>query len=261
MYLRNKISRLFGRFASHEFLSPLQYFINATYVRIFHIDLSEFAPLKSYRSLNALFTRKLCVEREIDTSLHTIIAPCDSLITQIGTSVEQNALQIKGMSYCVETLLGQKLDRELHYMNFYLSPRDYHRYHAPCDMEIHEVRYFGGELLAVNMPSLEKNEELFIRNERVVVVAKSAQDKWIYFVAIGALNVGSIIMHFENRIKSNAKTHNICYTYRTPIAIKKGEELGMFQMGSTIVLLMEDINISAKDGQKVAFGEAIGSHC
>lgn len=260
MYFSNKVSRLFGRFASYEFFPPLQTFINTVYVKIFHIDLSEFAPVSSYPSLNALFTRALSAKRNINPNPIILVSPCDSLITQMGKTNEKNALQIKGMEYSAEELLGQKLDRELHYINFYLSPRDYHRYHAPCDMEIYEVRYFGGKLLPVNMPSLRKNQDLFVRNERVVIVAKTPSGKWIYFVAIGALNVGSMVMHFENKIQSNAKAHNICYTYRTPIAIKKGEELGMFKMGSTIVLFMEqmipDINIQ----QKVKFAQDIGTY-
>ena len=260
MNLSNKISRLFGRFASYEFPSFIQHIINSAYVRIFNIDLGEFAPDSSYASLNALFTRALTKPRTINPNPIVLIAPCDSLITQMGKSTDKNALQIKGMEYSIEELLGQKLDREFYYMNFYLSPRDYHRYHAPCDMEIYEVRYFGGELLPVNLPSLQKNHNLFVRNERVVVVAKTSTHKWLYFVAVGALNVGSMIMHFESRIQSNAGAHNISYTYRTPIAVKKGEELGMFKMGSTIVLFMEQMIPDVHINQKVKFAEDLGTY-
>ncbi|TLD90565.1 phosphatidylserine decarboxylase [Helicobacter sp. MIT 03-1614] len=260
MNLSNKISRLFGHFASYEFPSPLQNLINAVYVKIFHIELGEFAPASSYASLNALFTRALTSERTINPNPIVLVAPCDSLITQMGKSTQKNALQIKGMEYSVEELLGQKLDREFYYINFYLSPKDYHRYHAPCDMEIYEVRYFGGELLPVNLPSLQKNQSLFARNERVVVVGKTSTNKWLYFVAIGALNVGSIVMHFESRVESNAKSHDICYTYRTPITIKKGEELGMFKMGSTIVLFMEQMIPDVHINEKVKFAQDIGTH-
>ncbi|WP_334086702.1 phosphatidylserine decarboxylase, partial [Helicobacter typhlonius] len=114
--------------------------------------------------------------------------------------------------------------------------------------------------LPVNLPSLQKNQNLFVRNERVVVVAKTSSNKWIYFVAVGALNVGSMVMHCEPKIQSNAKAHNTTYTYTTPISVKKGEELGMFKMGSTIVLFMEqmipDININ----QKVKFAQDLGTY-
>lgn len=260
MHFSNKCSRLFGKFAKTQFSPSIQRVINALYVRIFGIDMSEFAPSSSYPSLNALFTRPLQAPREINPSHNALIAPCDSLITQLGSSCDKCALQIKGMSYSVEELLGQKLDRELEYINFYLSPRDYHRYHAPCDMEVYEVRYFGGELLAVNLPSLRKNNNVFVRNERVVVVAKTPQDKWVYFVAVGALNVGSMVMHFEERVKTNAKGQNICYSYRTPIRIKKGEELGYFEMGSTIVLFMEQMQSHLELDERVKFAQDIGTY-
>ena len=106
MNLSNKISRLFGHFASYEFPSPLQNLINAVYVKIFHIELGEFAPASSYASLNALFTRALTSERTINPNPIVLVAPCDSLITQMGKSTQKNALQIKGMEYSVEELLG-----------------------------------------------------------------------------------------------------------------------------------------------------------
>lgn len=200
MYFSNKLSRIFGKFASYKFFPPIQRCINAGYVKLFNIDLQEFAPSSSYPSLNALFTRSLNQPRRINPNPIALISPADSLITQVGKSSDKNAVQIKGMEYSVDELLGQKIDGELYYMNFYLSPRDYHRYHAPCDMEIYEARYFGGELLPVNMPSLHKNSSLFVRNERVVVVAKTPGNKWIYFVAVGALNVGSIVHFLSLRI-------------------------------------------------------------
>lgn len=260
MYFSNKASRIFGKFASFEFPHFIQRGINAAYVRIFDIDLQDFAPSASYPSLNALFTRALNKPREINPNPIALISPSDSLITQVGKSSDKNALQIKGMEYSAEELLGQKLDCELYYMNFYLSPRDYHRYHAPCDMEIYEVRYFGGELLPVNMPSLHKNQSLFVRNERVVVVAKTPSNKWVYFVAVGALNVGSIVMNFENQLHTNAKIGNTTYTYRTPIFIKKGEELGRFEMGSTIVLFMEQMISDVVVGQKVKYAQDLGTY-
>lgn len=260
MNLSNKISRLFGCFASYEFFPPFQRFINSVYVKIFKIELNEFAPAHSYASLNALFTRPLSKPRSINPNPIVLISPCDSLITQMGKTTDKVALQIKGMEYSIEELLCQKLDKEMYYINFYLSPRDYHRYHAPCDMEICEIRYCGGELLPVNMPSLNKNKNLFVRNERVIIVAKTLSNKYMFFVAVGALNVGSMIMHCEERIQSNAGMHDISYTYRTPIKIKKGDELGMFKMGSTVVLFMEQILFDVNINQKVKFAQDLGTY-
>lgn len=283
----NSISRLFGRFASHAFPPFFQRIVNRVYVRIFRIDLSEFAPIDSYPTLNALFTRALQKPRAIDSSATALISPSDSMITAQGVIANDTALQIKGMSYSPNELLGidksapNQVNLEgFSFINLYLSPSDYHRYHAPCDMEILEARYFGGELLPVNLPSLNKNQNLFVRNERVVLVAKmlesseldsndmdSAESKsgdsknvgnLLYFVAVGALNVGQMIFHFEPRIKTNAMPNaKQIYRYDTPIRIRKGEELGHFQMGSTIVLIAPLSKLTTELGQKVRFGEKI----
>ncbi|OBV29770.1 phosphatidylserine decarboxylase [Helicobacter sp. CLO-3] len=285
----NSISRLFGRFASHAFPPFFQRIVNRVYVRIFRIDLSEFAPIDSYPMLNALFTRALQKPRAIDSSATVLISPSDSMITAQGAIANDTALQIKGMSYSPNELLGidksapnQASLERFSFINLYLSPSDYHRYHAPCDMEILEARYFGGELLPVNLPSLNKNQNLFVRNERVVLVAKMLEsndvdsgradsgrqdsksqntksaDKLLYFVAVGALNVGQMIFHFEPRIKTNATPNaKQIYRYDAPIRIRKGEELGHFQMGSTIVLIAPLSKLTTELGQKVRFGEKI----
>lgn len=257
----NTISKLFGKFASHSFPRWFQRIINRVYVRIFTIDLSDFAPAESYPTLNALFTRKLACQREIDPSGDALISPSDSLITEQGAIANNLALQIKGMSYPIDEFLGiQAGDADgFSYVNLYLSPSDYHRYHAPCDMEIIEARYFGGELLPVNFPSLRKNSNLFVRNERVVLVANTIpHNTRIYFVAVGALNVGKMTFHFDSRINTNATPDaRDIYTYDTPICVKKGDELGYFQMGSTIVLVMQDSSLESLTNQKVRFGERI----
>ena len=256
----NAISRLFGKFASHSFPRWFQRIINRVYVRIFAIDLSDFAPAESYPTLNALFTRKLAHQRKVDSSKDSLISPSDSLITEQGIVASNLALQIKGMSYPIDGFLGIQAGEAdgFSYINLYLSPSDYHRYHAPCDMEIIEARYFGGELLPVNFPSLRKNSNLFVRNERVVLVANTPHNTRIYFVAVGALNVGKMIFHFDSRINTNATPNaRDIYTYDTPICVKKGDDLGHFQMGSTIVLVMQDSSLESSIDQKVRFGERI----
>lgn len=258
MNFSNKISIYFGRFAGYKFPKFIQKFINKVYVKIFDIDLSEFDDIDSYESLSALFTRSLRKKRSVESSVDSIISPSDSLITQVGISSNNLALQIKGMEYRVDELLGERIDKNLAYINLYLSPKDYHHYHAPCDLQITKISYFSGRLLPVNMPSLKKNNSLFIQNERVVLKAKMPNDKSLYFVAVGALNVGSIIFLCESKIKSNAGLNNAVYEYDKPIAVKKGEELGFFNMGSTIVLLSDGAEFESKQDSKVAFGNRIG---
>lgn len=256
--IRNSLSRAFGRFASYPFPRSIQTWINQTYVKIFRIDLSEFDQAQDYPTLNHLFTRELRAKRDFDPSEEIWISPCDCLISESGKSNHNMALQIKGMSYCVSELLGEVLQGEYSFINLYLSPKDYHRYHAPIDMEVLEVRYFGGDLLAVNHASLFKNHNLFIRNERVVVVAKDREGRKFFYVAVGALNVGQMILHFEPRLQTNAKANtNTIYTYETPIQIAKGSEMGLFKMGSTIVLFVPGVDFEVSVGMKLKFGEKI----
>ncbi|PAF44311.1 phosphatidylserine decarboxylase [Helicobacter sp. 11S02596-1] len=272
MAFSNQFSRFFGRFANHRFPSVIQKFINTLYVKIFDIDLSDFAPIEHYESLNALFTRSLKNKRDFDNAKDTLIAPCDSLITECAKVSSGMALQIKGMSYRVGELLGiddgtgeakietiDALEAGYEYINFYLSPRDYHRYHAPCDLKVIEVRYFSGVLLPVNMPSLRKNQDLFIKNERVVVVAKDPMGEMLYFVAVGALNVGQMVLHFEPRVQTNRDFKNAIYRYDSPICVAKGEELGLFKMGSTIVVFAKNLKSHCAPDLKVRFGDTIAT--
>lgn len=270
------ISLCFGSIANIRFSSTIQSFINAKYVAFFNISLSEFPPLESYKSLNELFTRGLRKMRDFDKSENIIISPSDSLVIESGKVAQGRALQIKGFSYEVAPLLGvsaRDLSPNLYYANLYLSPRDYHRYHAPCDMFVESIVHFTGKLLPVHKKSLVKNQNLFIHNERVVLNARMKNGAKLYFVAVGALNVGQIIFYVEPKLQESFSEKKREFFYKEPKFIRKGEELGMFKMGSTIVLFVESpkSNIDSgesnadlpqnieifKQGEKIRFGEAL----
>lgn len=254
----NTLSRCFGKVANYPFPRAFQRLLNAGYARAFGIDMSEFDTLDSYPTLNALFTRSLIKNRPFDSSKECLIAPCDSLVMAQGDSVEGRVLQIKGMEYELSELLGEE-SGAMSYLNLYLSPRDYHRFHAPCDLEVLECRYFSGELLPVNLPSLKRNERLFVRNERVVLKCRDAWGESFYFIAVGALNVGQMAILFEPRVKSNAKEGNAIYCYETPKRIKKGQEIGLFKMGSTVVLAFQNWGLATQEGEKVRYAQTIGT--
>lgn len=261
----NTISRLFGRLASHRFSPPIQRVINSAYAHAFDIDLREFKDLGQYDSLNALFTRELQIPRELGGG---VISPCDGGIVLSGLVANDTALQIKGRFYNVPSLLSPPHTREedansgmyegYSYTNIYLSPSNYHRFHMPRDSEILEVRHFHGTLLPVNKKSLLANEDLFVINERVVCVCKSGEEVW-YFVAVGALNVGQIRLHALPILQTNTTTQTEPYvSYKLKDAFyKKGDELGYFMMGSTIVLFMRDVSFIDGDDSPVRFGQRI----
>lgn len=262
------ISRIFGTFATKSFPSAIQIFINKTYAKKMKVDLSEFEKAHQYKTLNKLFTRSLQTPRSIDKNPNTFISPCDGFISACGEIKENLALQIKGFSYNVKALLGnyvaqhekEKLDGGT-FINFYLSPKDYHRYHAPIDMTITKAVHIPGKLYPVNMKWLKKIDGLFIENERVVLECHTTDNKLFYMIFVGALNVGKMCFTFDKSIQTNAKgSIQQCYTY-PHLAIAKGQELGHFEMGSTIVMLFEkeSFSLQAKANLTIKFGQIIGA--
>ncbi|QKF68370.1 phosphatidylserine decarboxylase, proenzyme [Arcobacter venerupis] len=264
MHITNLISLNFGKFAKKEFPSFIQKFINASYVKLMGLNMSEFKNARYYKSLNDLFTRELIIKREIDRSKDVIISPTDSLITQCGQIKEDIALQIKGMEYSVEELLTYYCTSNFEkvkngsFMNFYLSPKDYHRYHAPCDFNLLKLIHVPGKLYPVNLKYLNKELELFVQNERVILECET-NGKIFYMVFVGALNVGQMVFEFENRVETNIDAKEMkVYTYEN-IEITKGECLGYFKMGSTVVMLWEDQMVELENllDKDVRFGQKI----
>ncbi len=264
MHITNTISQIFGKFAKTKFPSFIQKFINNTYVKSLGLDMSEFRNAKFYNSLNDLFTRELAIPREIDKSEETFISPTDSYITQCGEIKEELLLQIKGMEYSVEEMLTYNCANNFEkvnngsYMNFYLSPKDYHRYHAPVDFKINKLIHVPGKLYPVNIKYLNKQLDLFIENERVILECIH-NDKLFYMVFVGALNVGQMVFTFEPKVETNTEVRDIqIYEYEDK-EVKKGDCLGYFKMGSTVVMVWEENFVELEDllNNPVKFGQTI----
>ena len=139
--MRGLISRIFGFVAAVKFPRVLQTFINEKYVSGFKIDMSEFKQPNEYENLTTLFTHKLQRPRDFDVSPQAFISPSDGTCLELGVSKELKAISVKGHEYGIAELLSDSMDHrerdtKLEYVNIYLSPRDYHRYHVPCDMTI-----------------------------------------------------------------------------------------------------------------------------
>jgi phosphatidylserine decarboxylase len=267
-HLTSVVSRAFGVFAATRFPKPVQRVINGGYVKLFKLDMGEFSSPKSYPSLKDLFIRALVRPRYLEGDKGCYISPCDALVSACGRIDQGMALQIKGMAYSVGKLLGEYLPKRHamaleggEFFNLYLSPRDYHRYHAPCHMKILEAHHISGKLYPVNIPWLKKQPQLFCENERVILVCEDTFGDRFYMVFVGALNVGKMAFVFDERIKTNAKgASHTFYTY-SALWMEKGAELGWFEMGSTIVLLFENsgLQLGKFEGQSVRFGELLAA--
>jgi len=196
------------------------------------------------------------------------ISPCDSFISECGDIKEEKALQIKGHSYRVRKLLsdfiGKKHKDKLldgQYINFYLSPKDYHRYHVPVDMRVSKAVHVIGKLYPVNFTWLKKIPELFVENERVILECYTKENRLFYMVCVGALNVGKMKFTFDKSIQTNANSSSQQLYMYDNLWLKKGDELGRFEMGSTIVMLFEKdmAALTCRRDQSIRFGEIIAN--
>lgn len=261
------ISQNFGKFASKEFPAWFQKIVNTTYVKVMGLDMSEFYPPQRYKSLNALFTRNLRQMRLFSLDASDFIAPCDALITEVGKVKNDYALQIKGMRYRIEELLGnliphdsKKKIEEGDFINFYLSPKDYHRYHVPTNLKVIRALHIPGRFYPVNIPSLKKRLNLFIENERVVIECEATKNKKRFFmVLVSALNVGVMRVSFIPMLQTNADVKKPSLYEFEDLYLNKGDDFGCFEMGSTIVIVSEKgmLEPYVKSGQKVRFAQTI----
>lgn len=265
-HITSAISQTFGKFANREFPKWFQNIVNNSYVSLMGLDMSEFNPTNSYKSLNALFTRRLKEDRVYSLDADDFISPCDSLVSACGKLKDNYSLQIKGMRYSSDELLGDffcdEEKKSIHdgdFINLYLSPKDYHRYHIPTNLKVLKAVHIPGKLYPVNIPSLKKRLNLFIENERVVLMCQNTSGKKFYIVLVGALNVGVMQVSFEKAIKTNASAESpTLYQYKD-LYLNKGEDFGCFEMGSTIVILAEKGMLELNDLQDkyVKYGETI----
>ena len=266
MHITNKISKYFYKFATYEFPKPIQSLINNSYVKILGLDMSEFRTPSSYKSLNQLFTRALEKPRTFDNSLDTFICVADSYVSSQGDIKKDIALQIKGMQYSIDELFTPYISNENKnriyngvFMNFYLSPKDYHRYHSPYNAKVTKLIHVPGKLYPVNFTYLNKKDALFVQNERVVLECITNDGKLFYMVYVGALNVGKMVFNFEPAVETNSDVDKIKIYEYDNLYIKKGECLGYFKMGSTILIFWEKDMVSLEnlENKKVKFTDII----
>ncbi|NPA66046.1 MAG: phosphatidylserine decarboxylase [Epsilonproteobacteria bacterium] len=266
-HITSIISQNFGKFANKEFPKWFQDIVNKSYVSLMGLDMSEFYAPTHYKTLNALFTRHLKKPRSFSLEAEDFISPCDSLISECGKVKDDYALQIKGMRYKVNELLGEHIDdnekkkvENGEFINFYLSPKDYHRYHIPINLKVLKAVHIPGKLYPVNFPSLKKRLNLFIENERVVLECESVKSgKKFFMVLVGALNVGVMKVSFVPELQTNADTLSPTVYELENVYLDKGDDFGCFEMGSTIVIITEEdmLELEIQAGQNVKFGQTI----
>jgi len=240
------------------------------FVRRYAVDMSEaeHPDLGSYQSFNDFFTRPLKVgARPLASADFT--CPVDGAISQFGAIDDHHIVQAKGHRFTTSELLGGDTAlaadfRHGSFANLYLSPKDYHRLHMPCDGRLTRMIYVPGALFSVNPVTARGVPNLFARNERVVCVFESSKHGRFVMVLVGATIVGSMatVWHGVVNPRRTGKVSEWDYADQD-IALSKGEEMGRFLLGSTIVLLFRKdaiaFNADWAPERPVRLGEMMGN--
>lgn len=259
------LSRIVGRLSDLHLPRTLRVAAIRTYARAYGVDLEEAAlPPAAYPTFNAFFTRRLRDgARPIETASEVVVSPSDSRLSSIGRVPADGRLdQVKGETYGVDALLGSAQDaarfRAGQHATLYLSPAMYHRVHSPVDGEIVAWRYLPGRLFPVNAAGVGSVPGLFTRNERVVVSVETLAHGSVAVVLVGAANVGRISLAFAELVTNRGYAPG-SFQPPAPIPIRRGDELGIFHLGSTVVLLVADPGLvpAARAGEPVRMGRAL----
>jgi len=229
-------------------------------------DATEENPF-TYKTLNAFFTRELKPgARVFDNAENALLCPVDGTVSQAQAIENGRIFQAKGQDYSLLELVGgiDALANDFtsgSFSTIYLSPKDYHRIHMPCDGKLTDMVYIPGRLFSVAPHTVNTVPRLFARNERLVCRFETEHGPMI-MVLVGAINVSAIDTVWAGTVTPPSK-HKIIHTRydNVDISLKKAAEMGRFNLGSTVVLLMnnnvtivDDIkhNVSVKLGQKLA---------
>ena len=245
------LSRLTGWLAENR--TPwLKNFLIERFAAHFEVDMTEAADpeLANYCNFNAFFTRALREgARPIAADSGSIVSPADGAISQLGSIEQGRIFQAKGLDYSVDELLGGDQSRAgaFHRGSFatiYLSPRDYHRVHMPIAGELNAQTYVPGELFSVNQTTAAKVPRLFARNERLICYFDTAAGP-VAVVLVGAMIVAGIETVWCGRVAPPSRQPRTVDYRRPPAALRlaKGEEMGRFKLGSTVILLFPEAAI------------------
>jgi phosphatidylserine decarboxylase len=238
---RAAVTRFMGWFSKIE--NPLVRDASIACWRLFSdLDLSE-AKKSEFKSLHDCFTRELKDGlRPFDPDPSVVASPSDAIIGAHGAIEDTELFQIKGANYSLKDLLGQDELVDTHrngrFVTLRLTSSMYHRFHAPADFRIDRVTFISGDTWNVNPIALKRVEKLFCKNERAVIETHLASGEALTLVPVAAILVASLRLHCIDRVL-NAQTRGPT-VFPCDAHVHKGDELGWFEHGSTIIVLTPD---------------------
>ncbi|CAH1282975.1 unnamed protein product [Diabrotica balteata] len=279
------VSRCWGYLADVKLPEVLRPPVYKMYSNAFGVNIAEAEneDLTSYPSLADFFARSLkSGVRQVDES-SCLVSPCDGTVLHFGTVDTEQVEQVKGVTYSLKDFFGEQTGKVQKYNGdfktsllhkphegnvlyqcvIYLAPGDYHRFHSPSEWKPTHRRHFSGQLLSVNPSIASWLPGLFTLNERAVYLGQ-----WKYgffsYTAVGATNVGTVKVYFDKTLQTNKPfkkqtKDEVCLG--NSIELKRGDIMGEFRMGSTIVLIFEapkHFRFSIMPGEKVQMGQRMG---
>jgi len=243
------------------------------FVSLYKVDVEEVKQSvpDDFATFNDFFIRELIAgARPIDAASESIVSPADGTVSAAGKIDKDRIFQAKGLHYTLTDLLATDIDDATRFVDgafatIYLSPSDYHRVHSPVSGELVAARYVPGDLFSVNEATVSYLPNLFTRNERLICHLQTVNGP-IVVILVGALNVGSISTRWSGDLRPRKKgvVDDIdIATKGESTQLEKGDLIGWFNMGSTVIVLLppgsSDELSALKIGSRVRMGQAIGS--
>jgi len=260
------LSRIMGR-VTHCKAPWLKNALIRVFAHWFKIDLEEAASANpgDYVCFNDFFTRPLKPgARPLPDDPDLVLSPADGTISQVGSLTSQWLIQAKGKDYSAAALLGgtewSRPFEDGEFMTIYLSPRDYHRVHMPMSGRLIRMLHVPERLFSVNPATTAAVDNLFARNERVVCLFDTEAGP-MAMVLVGALLVASVETVWQGVVTPPTRRTIRQWSYEEcPISLQRGEEMGRFNMGSTVIVLFphESLEWTATGGKPLRMGEPIG---
>jgi phosphatidylserine decarboxylase len=251
-----------GKLADHRWSPPVERAVVGLYSRVYRVDFDDCNQQDGYGNFDEFFTRTLREgTRPVDAAREAIVSPADGRLDSMGTITGEATFLVKGRPYRVGELLGDEAEAGRYVGGvgcvIYLSPRDYHRVHAPVDGVIAEIRSLPGDYFPVNSIGMAHVGNLFAINRRVAIAIDTPTLGRVTIVMVAAIVVGRITVSALEAYDVPHGTHR----FDPPVKVARGDEIGVFHLGSTAVLLAPKAANARWDARAgaVRFGERIAT--
>lgn len=267
------LSRLAGQLADTK-ISPIKNFLINRFINHYQVNMAEAAKenAESYVNFNHFFTRELKPDiRLFDPQPDCICSPADGAMSALGEIDSDKILQAKNKNFSLTALLGGNTDlskkfRSGTFATIYLSPKDYHRVHMPISGQLQQTTYVPGDLFSVNNTTANNVDNLFARNERLICIFETELGP-MAMILVGAMIVAGIETTWSGPVAAHKRQiYNEVFSQQsgnTAIKLAKGDEMGRFKLGSTVILLFGpgqarwDPQLSS--GSTLKLGQKIGT--